>query len=61
MSSKLKENKDANAITEVAVLKVEETNRIRELYREIFEIPENPIAIELGMGREIDDGRGALV
>ena len=60
MPSNLKGNKDANAITESAVLKVEDTNRIRERYRAICEIPENPIEIELGKKQEIDNGRGAL-
>ena len=44
---KLKENQDADLITEVAVLKVNEANGIRERYRAIFEIPENPSEIEL--------------
>ena len=38
---KLKENQKANSITETDVLKVRETNRIRDLYRGISEIPEN--------------------
>ena len=38
---KLKGNNDAKSITEAAVLKVKETSRIRELYRAIYEIPEN--------------------
>ena len=59
MSSKLKENKDANAITEVAVLKAKEANEIRERYMAICEIPENPIAIELGK-QEIGNEWGAL-
>ena len=36
-----KANKDVGPITEVAVLKVKETNEIRDLSRAIFEIPEN--------------------
>ena len=36
----LKENKDAGLITVVAVSKINETNRIREIYRTIGEIPE---------------------
>ena len=42
---KLKENRDAGSITEVAVLKVNETNKIRELYRGICEIPENRVKL----------------
>ena len=38
---KLQENQDANSITEMAVLKANESNRIRELRGAIFENPEN--------------------
>ena len=37
---KLKENQDADLITEPAVLGINETNKIRELYRTLCEIPE---------------------
>ena len=37
---KFKANQDLGSITEVAVLKVDETNEIRDIYREICEIPE---------------------
>ena len=37
---KLKENQDVGRFTEVAVLKINETNKIRELCRAICEIPE---------------------
>ena len=37
---KLKENQDANRITELATLKLRETNKIKELYRGVSEIPE---------------------
>ena len=37
----LKENQDAIRINEVAVLGINETNKIRELYRVLGEIPEN--------------------
>ena len=37
---RLKENQDVNLITESAVLKISETNEIRELYRALIEIPE---------------------
>ena len=57
-SSKLKE-KEANAITEAEVLKVEGANKIRELYRAICEIPENPIATKLGRNKKLTTG-GAL-
>ena len=38
---KFKANQDVGSITNVAVPKVIETDEIRELYRAIFEIPEN--------------------
>ena len=38
---KLKENQEANPITESDVLKVQEANKIRDIYRAIFGIPEN--------------------
>ena len=38
--AKLKENQDVNLITESAVLGIIETNKIRELYRTLSEIPE---------------------
>ena len=38
---KLKENQDANSITESAVLNLIETGEIRELCSAILEIPEN--------------------
>ena len=38
---KFKDNPDANSITEVAILKVNEANKIRDLYRGMCEIPEN--------------------
>ena len=44
---KLKENKDADSITEAAVLKVSESSNIREICRAICEIPENQSEIEL--------------
>ena len=39
--AKLKENQDADSITEVAALKANVTNKIREIYRGVCEIPEN--------------------
>ena len=36
----LKENKAVDLITESAVLEINEANKIRELYRTIFEIPD---------------------
>ena len=36
----LKENQDADLITDSAVLGINETNKIRELYRALCEIPE---------------------
>ena len=41
----LKENQDADPITAVEVLKINEAGEIRELYRLIFEIPETPNGI----------------
>ena len=38
---KFKENQDLGSITEVAVLKVKETSKIRDLYWPVCEIPEN--------------------
>ena len=52
---KLKEIQEANSITETAVLKAQEANIIRELYRAICEIPEKLIEIELGKKREIEN------
>ena len=51
---KLKANQDANPITEVAVLKINETDKIRELYRAICEIPETPNETELKMKKETE-------
>ena len=44
---KLKGNQDVNLITEAAVLKISETNKIRDLYRAISEIPETAKEKEL--------------
>ena len=52
---KLEETQQANSITETAVLKAQEANIIRELYRAICEIPEKLIEIELGKKREIEN------
>ena len=38
---KFKANRDANSITELAVLKMNESNNIREFCSAISEIPEN--------------------
>ena len=43
-----KENQDAGPITEAAVLKVNESNKIREIYRAILEIPENRAKLNWG-------------
>ena len=42
------------SITEVAVLKINETARIREIYRLICELPENPNEIELRTKQETE-------
>ena len=36
---KLKENQDVDIITEAAVLKINESGKIRDLYRSLYEIP----------------------
>ena len=51
---KSKEHQEANIITEKSILKSRETNRIRGLWRVIWEIPEKPIAIELRKKQEIE-------
>ena len=51
---KLKENQEANLITKSAILKAQETNKIRELCRAIFEFPEKPSEIELRKKKEIE-------
>ena len=43
-----KPNQDAGSIPEVADLKVGETNKIRDLFMAISEIPGKPSGIELG-------------
>ena len=48
---KLTGDKEANSITETAVLKVREANKIRELYRGIFGIPENRSKLNSGRAR----------
>ena len=58
--AKLKENQDADSITEVAGLKANGANKIRELYSDICEIPENPTEIELWKKQEIENERGSL-
>ena len=50
---KLKENQDTGSIDEVAVLKVVETNKIREIYRAICESPEKPSEIESGGSKKL--------
>ena len=42
---KLKDNQEANLIAETDVSKAQETNKIRELYREICEIPEHRLKL----------------
>ena len=42
---KLKGNQDAGSITETPALKVQASGKIRDLYRAMCEIPENPIEI----------------
>ena len=43
-----------------AILKMRETNKIRELCRAICEIPENPRETELGKKQEVETGWGPL-
>ena len=51
-----KENQDACPITEVEVLNVNETKEIREIYREVCEIPEKPSGVDLETKQEIENG-----
>ena len=51
--SNLKENQDAVEITECDVLKLGETNIIRELYRGAYEIPENRSVPNWRMGETL--------
>ena len=55
---KFKTNKDAVSITEVALLKVDETNKIRELYRAICEIPENRLKSNWKWSEELKTNGG---
>ena len=55
-----KENQDVGPTTELAVLKAQETNKIRELYREICGTAEQPSEIDLGAMQEIENGWEAL-
>ena len=50
---KLQGNQDVNLITEAAVLEISETNKIRELYRAISEIPETEKEKELKVKQEV--------
>ena len=52
---RLMENRDAGRITEVAVLKINEANKIRELYRRIGEIPETEKEKEVGKRGEMEE------
>ena len=54
-----KESRDVRPITDVAVPKVGDANEIRDLYREICEIPETE-RNRIGNGKEIENGLGAL-
>ena len=54
---KLKGNQDVGPITYVAVLKINETGEIRNIYRAICEIPEKPNEIELETKQEMGNGR----
>ena len=47
------ENQDVGRITEVAVLEINETNRIRELYREFCEIPETEKEKDVSKRQEV--------
>ena len=51
---KLNGNQEAYLITEKAILKVQETNKIRERYRVVCEFPAKPSDAELRKKREIE-------
>ena len=57
---KLKGNQDTDSITELAVLEINETGDIRELYRLVCEIPENQNGIEAKTDQETESGRDAM-
>ena len=50
---KLKENQDVGRFTEVAVLKINETNKIRERYRALCEIPETEKEKDVNKRQEV--------
>ena len=51
---KLKENQDVGRITEVAVLKINETDKIREHYRAIGGIPETEKERKVNKSQEVE-------
>ena len=57
---KWKENQNDHLLNEKAILKAREENKIRELYREICEMPEKPNEIGLRKKREIETEWGSL-
>ena len=56
----LKENQVVGRITEVAVLEINETNKIRELYRGIGEIPETEKEKDANKRQEVENGWAAM-
>ena len=52
---KLTENQEANLIAERAIAKVQEANKMSELFRVICEIPEKPSGNPLRYKREIEN------
>ena len=53
---KLKGSKEANLTSQKAIWKAREADKIRELYRAIFEFPEKPSEIGLRKKKEIETG-----
>ena len=53
-------NQDVNLITESACLKINEANKIRELYRALSEIPETAKDKELKAKQEVANGWKAI-
>ena len=57
---KLEGNRDVCRITEVAVLKINEASKIRELYRAIGEIPETEKERNAGKRQEVEEEWNAM-
>ena len=55
----LKGNQELGPITEVTVLEISGTDKIRELYRAIWGFPGTPNGIESATKKETENGRGS--